>query len=93
MNKKFMREIKYYLESLGWLRKEREREREKGIKGEKKKGGSKYISVETTLRAKLANCSCGPQSCSPSPCFLPSPLPILRLPRKVNLGAPNDRFL
>ena len=38
----------------------KEREREKGIKGEKKKGGSKYISVETTLRAKLANCSCGP---------------------------------
>ena len=34
----------------------REREREKGIKGEKKNGGSKYISVEKTLRAKWANC-------------------------------------
>ena len=39
---------------------EEKRESEKGIKGEKKKEGSKYISVETTLRAKLANCCCGP---------------------------------
>ena len=45
-----MREMKYYLESLRWLRK-RERMR-------KAKGGSKYISVEKTLRAKWAN-RCG----------------------------------
>ena len=42
--------MKYYLESLRWLRK-RERMR-------KAKGGSKYISVEKTLRAKWAN-RCG----------------------------------
>ena len=37
---------------------EETRENEKGIKGERKTGGNKYITVEKILRAKWTNC-CG----------------------------------
>ena len=104
-----MSEMKYYLESLVV---EETREKEKGIKGERKKGGSKYIGAADTacegdlvreigklLRRPVEKifahdfCRAAPISLFPVFSPLPSPFPILRLLRRINLGAPNGRFL